>query len=91
MANDVIGEVTDKTKEKLRDFDEQEAYSLLLEIFSNAQATKDYAKFQSELANWKQRYPIDLFSDDLKRKIKYMLSNEFLNKVLEDYVEFNEL
>lgn len=91
MANDVIGEVTDKTKEKLRDFDEQEAYSLLLEIFSNAQATKDYAKFQSELANWKQRYPIDLFSDDLKRKIKYMLSNEFLNKVLEDYVAFNEL
>ena len=48
MANDVV-DITDEVKEKLRDFDEQEAYFLLCEIFSYAQATKDYAKFQIDL------------------------------------------
>ena len=52
MANDVVN-ITDEVKEKLRDFDEQEAYFLLCEIFSYAQATKDYAKFQTDLAEWK--------------------------------------
>ena len=61
MANDVV-DITDEVKEKLRDFDEQEAYFLLCEIFSYAQATKDYAKFQIDLNEWKKRYPIDLFS-----------------------------
>lgn len=90
MENDII-EITDETKKKLRDFDEQEAYFLLCEIFSYAQATKDYAKFQTDLSEWKKRYPIDLFSDDYKRKIKYMLSNEFLDTVLKNFIAFDEL
>ena len=61
-------DLSDDVKSKLRDFDEDEAYLLLCEIFSYAQATKNYARFQSDLNEWKRRYPIDLFSDDLKRK-----------------------
>ena len=40
MDNNVvdINNLTDETKQKLRDFDEQEAYFLLFEIFANAQA-----------------------------------------------------
>ena len=72
MGNDVVDmeHISDDTKSKLRDFDEQEAYFMLCEIFANAQATKDYARFQSDLENWKKRFPIDLFSEDLKKKIK---------------------
>ena len=93
MDNSVIDidKLTDETKQKLRDFDEQEAYFLLCEIFSNAQASKDYTKFQTDLAEWKKRYPIDLFSDNLKRKIKYMLSKEFLDTILKDFTVFDEL
>ena len=83
--------LTDEVKNKLRDFDELEAYFLLCEIFSNAQTTKDYARFQSDLAEWKKRYPIDLFSDELKRKIKYMLSKEFIETVLKDFAVFEAL
>lgn len=86
-----IGKLTDEAKNKLRDFDELEAYFLLCEIFSNAQTTKDYARFQSDLAEWKKRYPIDLFSDELKRKIKYMLSKEFIETVLKDFAVFEAL
>ena len=65
MGNDVVDmeHISDDTKSKLRDFDEQEAYFMLCEIFANAQATKDYARFQSDLENWKKRFPIDLFSE----------------------------
>ena len=84
-------DLSDDVKSKLRDFDEDEAYLLLCEIFSYAQATKNYARFQSDLNEWKRRYPIDLFSDDLKRKIKYMLSKEFLEEVLKDFIIFDEL
>lgn len=86
-----IDKLTDEAKNKLRDFDELEAYFLLCEIFSNAQTTKDYARFQSDLAEWKKRYPIDLFSDELKRKIKYMLSKEFIETVLKDFAAFEAL
>ena len=68
-------DLSDDVKSKLRDFDEDEAYLLLCEIFSYAQATKNYARFQSDLNEWKRRYPIDLFSDDLKRKIKLVYHN----------------
>lgn len=91
MDNDVIGTPTDETKSKLRDFDEQEAYFLLCQIFSYAQATKDYARFQNDLNQWKKRFPIDLFSENLKNKIKYMLSNEFLDTVLKNFMAFDEL
>ena len=93
MDNNVvdINNLTDETKQKLRDFDEQEAYFLLCEIFANAQASKDYAKFQTDLAEWKKHYPIDLFSENLKRKIKYMLSKEFLDTILKDFTAFDEL
>ena len=90
MANDVVN-ITDEVKEKLRDFDEQEAYFLLCEIFSYAQATKDYAKFQTDLAEWKKRYRIDFFSEHYRNKIKYMLSKEFLDTVLKGFVAFDEL
>lgn len=86
-----IDKLTDEAKNKLRDFDELEAYFLLCEIFSNAQTTKDYARFQLDLAEWKKRYPIDLFSDELKRKIKYMLSKEFIETVLKDFAVFEAL
>ena len=39
-------DLSDDVKSKLRDFDEDEAYLLLCEIFSYAQATKNYARFQ---------------------------------------------
>lgn len=93
MGNDVVDmeHISDDTKSKLRDFDEQEAYFMLCEIFANAQATKDYARFQSDLENWKKRFPIDLFSEDLKKKIKYMLSKEFLETILKDFIAFDEL
>ena len=93
MSNDVVDmeHITDDTKSKLRDFDEQEAYFMLCEIFANAQATKDYARFQSDLENWKKHFPIDLFSEDLKKKIKYMLSKEFLETILKDFIAFDEL
>lgn len=93
MDNSVVemDKITDETKKKMRDFDEQEAYFLLCEIFSYAQATKDYAKFQTDLTNWKSRYPIELFSDDLKSKIKYMLSKEFLDTILKNFSVFDDL
>ncbi len=93
MSNNVveIDKLTDEAKNKLRNFDELEAYFLLCEIFSNAQTTKDYARFQSDLAEWKKRYPIDLFGDELKRKIKYMLSKEFIETVLKDFAVFEAL
>lgn len=90
MDNNII-EITDETRNKLRDFDEQEAYFLLCEIFSQAQSTKDYAKFQSDLSEWKKRFPVDLFSEEYRRKIKYMLSKEFLDKVLKGFIAFDEL
>lgn len=91
MENDIIGNITEETKEKLRDFDEQEAYFLLCEIFSYAQATKDYAKFQIDLTEWKKRFSIELFSETYKAKIKYMLSKEFLDTVLKNFIAFDEL
>ena len=94
MENDILGNVTEETKEKMKEFsekDEQEAYFLLCEIFAYAQATKDYARFQSDLANWKKRYPIELFSESYKIKIKYMLSKEFLDTVLKNFIAFDEL
>jgi len=91
MDNDIIGTITDETKSKLRGFDEEQAYMRLLQIFSYAQATKDYAFFQTELEKWKKEFPIYLFSDDYKRKIKYMLSNEFLDTVLKGFIAFDEL
>lgn len=86
-----IQELTDETRNKLRDFDEQDAYFLLCEIFSLAQATKDYAKFQSDLSEWKKRFNIELFSEEYRRKIKYMLSKEFLDTVLKNFTAFDEL
>lgn len=90
MESDIV-ELKEETKEKLRDFDEQEAYFLLCEIFSQAQATKDFAKFQIDLAEWKKRFPIELFSESYKIKIKYMLSKEFLDTVLKGFIVFDEL
>lgn len=93
MDNDVIdvNELTESTLKELRDFDENEAYFLLCEIFSNAQATKNYAQFQFDLNEWKRRYPVHLFSENYKSKIKYMLSNEFLNTILDNFIAFDEL
>lgn len=96
MGNDIF-EVTDETKKILSSsnepkFDEQEAYFLLCEIFAHAQATKDYAKFQTDLNEWKKRFPIEDFQDiSYKTKIKYMLSKEFLDTVLKNFIAFDEL
>ena len=88
--NDII-EITEETKAELRDFNEEEAYFELCQIFAYAQSSGNYAQFQSDLAEWKKRYPVDLFSDEFKSKIKYMLSNEFLDKVLKNFLAFDEL
>lgn len=86
-----MDKITNETKAKLRDFNEQEAYFQLCEIFAFAQSTGNFAKFQQDLNEWKKRYPIDLFSDDLKYKIKYMLSKEFLETVLKGFLAFEAL
>lgn len=93
MDNEVVelNELTEKALKELRDFDETEAYFLLCEIFAHAQATKNYAQFQFDLNEWKKRYPVHLFSENYKAKIKYMLSNEFLDTVLKNFIAFDEL
>ena len=55
MDNNVvdINNLTDETKQKLRDFDEQEAYFLLCEIFANAQASKIMQNFKLTLQSGK--------------------------------------
>lgn len=91
---DVVDEtkkIPEKAEEKTRDFDEEEAFFMLVQIFSEAQATKNYAKFQSDLAHWKRYYDIKLFSDKYRTRIRYMLSIEFLEKVLKDYLTFDRL
>lgn len=69
-------------------FDEEEAYFELCEIISMAQQTGNYTKFQNDLNEWKKRYPIDSFSDKYKSKIRYLLSEEFLDSILKDYLAF---
>lgn len=86
--------ITEEAPNKPKDFserDQQEAYFLLCEIFSYAQATKNYVKFQSDLNEWKKRFPIDLFDESYRIKIKYMLSKEFLDTVLKNFIAFDEL
>ena len=87
----LIPKINEQTKGENKDFDEQEAYFLLCQIFAYAQATQDYAKFQLDLSEWKRRFPLDLFSDDYKLKIKRMLSKEFLESVLKGFLAFEEL
>ena len=89
--NNVIEQVSEETLDKMRDFDEEEAYFLLCEIFAYAQATGDYVKFQYDLNEWKKRYDLKYFSEKFRLKIKYMLSEEFIEKVLKDYLAFEEL
>jgi len=93
MDNEVVelNELTEKALKELRDFDENEAYFLLCEIFAHAQATKNYTQFQYDLNEWKKRYPVHLFSENYKSKIKYMLSNEFLDTILKNFIAFDEL
>ena len=56
-------------KNDKRDFNEQEAYFELCQIIAYAQSTKDYNRFIEDLKQWKSRYDVNLFSDDLKYKI----------------------
>lgn len=92
--NDVIDtsnkEAIKKVIEKEADFDEEEAYYELCEIIALAQRTGNYTKFQNDLNQWKKHYPIELFSDKYKSKIKYMLSEEFLDSILKDYLAFEK-
>lgn len=92
--NDVIDttnkDAIKKVLEKEADFDEEEAYYELCEIIALAQRTENYTKFQNDLNQWKKHYPIELFSDKYKSKIKYMLSEEFLDSVLKNYLAFEK-
>lgn len=92
--NDVIDtsnkDAIKKVLEKEADFDEEEAYYELCEIIALAQRTGNYTKFQNDLNQWKKHYPIELFSDKYKSKIKYMLSEEFLDSILKDYLAFEK-
>lgn len=92
--NDIIdtsnSEALKKVLEKEADFDEEEAYYELCEIIALAQKTGNYTKFQNDLNQWKKHYPIELFSDKYKSKIKYMLSEEFLDSILKNYLAFEK-
>lgn len=90
MANN--NEKTEENLEtgKLTPQEEQEAYFLLVQIFSNAQATQNQAQFEHDLAEWKKRYKLDFFSDEYKRKIKYMLSKEFLDTIIKNFSIYQE-
>ena len=91
MSNN-INEKTEELidAEKLTPQEEQEAYFLLVQIFSNAQATQNQAQFEHDLAEWKKRFKIDRFSDEYKRKIKYMLSKEFLDTIIKNFSMYQE-
>jgi len=90
--NDVVDKKTPETLEKLQekniDFDEEEAYYELCEIIAMARQTGDYVRFQNDLQEWKKFYPIESFSEKYKSKIKYLLSEQFLNSILKDYLIF---
>lgn len=81
-------EALKKVLESEADFDEEEAYYELCEIIATAQQTGDYVRFQNDLNQWKKHYPIESFSEEYKSKIKYMLSEEFLDSILKDYLIF---
>lgn len=81
-------EALKKVLEKEADFDEEEAYYELCEIIATARQTGDYVRFQNDLAEWKKHYPIESFSEKYKSKIKYMLSEKFLDSLLKDYLTF---
>lgn len=90
---DINNEVVDKKAEVLAKdvpFDEEEAYFELCQIISVAQQTANYARFQNDLAQWKKHYPIESFSEKYKAKIRYMLSEKFLDSVLKDYLAFEK-
>ena len=91
MSNN-INEKTEELidAEKLTPQEEQEAYFLLVQIFSNAQATQNQAQFEHDLSEWKKRFKIDRFSDEYKRKIKYMLSKEFLDTIIKNFSIYQE-
>lgn len=95
MAQDDVidksnSEALKKVLEKEAEFDEEEAYYELCEIIALAQQTGNYTRFQNDLAQWKKHYPIELFSDKYKSKIKYMLSEEFLDSILKNYLAFEK-
>lgn len=81
-------EALKKILEKEAEFDEEEAFYELCEIIEMARQTGNYTRFQNDLAQWKKHYPIELFSDKYKSKIKYMLSEEFLDSILKNYLAF---
>lgn len=81
-------EALKKILEKEAEFDEEEAFYELCEIIEMARQTGNYSRFQNDLAQWKKHYPIELFSDKYKSKIKYMLSEEFLDSILKNYLAF---
>lgn len=90
---DINNEVVDKKAEVLAKdvvFDEEEAYFELCQIISVAQQTANYARFQNDLNQWKKHYPIESFSEKYKSKIRYLLSEKFLDSILKDYLAFEK-
>ena len=87
MENEV-NEKKDIPKDKLSPYDEQEAYFILCEIFARAQSTQNRAQFEYDLNQWKKRFSLEAFSEAYKIKIKYMLSEEFLNTIIKNFSIF---
>jgi len=87
MENEVV-EKKDIPKDKLSPYDEQEAYFILCEIFARAQSTQNRAQFEYDLSQWKKRFSLEAFSEAYKIKIKYMLSEEFLNNIIKNFSIF---
>ena len=72
---------SDKTEPK---FDEYRAYEELRMIFAIAIETQDFTNLEAAISAWKHKYPLDDFIDvEIIRKIKYILSQEYLSTLLD--------
>jgi len=87
MEKEVV-EKKEELKDKLSPYEQQEAYFMLCEIFARAQATQNRAQFESDLNEWKKRFNLDLFGEEFSHKIKYMLSQEFLDNIIKNFSIF---
>lgn len=83
-----VAENKDELKDKLSPYEQQEAYFMLCEIFTRAQATQNKAQFEYDLSQWKKRFNLDLFGEEYRHKIKYMLSQEFLDTIIKNFSIF---
>ena len=83
-----VAENKEDLKNKLSPYEQQEAYFMLCEIFARAQSTQNRSQFEYDLSQWKKRFNLDLFGEEYRHKIKYMLSQEFLDTIIKNFSIF---